>query len=99
MSATATRRDLASSDGHDHEPGPNILGWGNMDHYYGRRIEADGTWTVYNVFTGAPADIAEHIMTGLDKTDATARMLFLNAHNAVRREARRAYNQSAVGSI
>lgn len=99
MYATETLRDRAPSDGHDNESGPSILGWGNMDQHYGRRIEADGTWTVYHVFTGAPADIADHMMTGLDQTDATDRMLFLNAHNAARRGARRAYNQSAIGSI
>lgn len=88
MYSAETQR--APSDGHDHEPEPYILGWGNMDHCYGKRIEANGTWTAYHVFTGAPADIADHVMTGLDKSDATARMLFLNAHNAARREARRA---------
>ena len=27
----------------------------SLDRQYGRRIEADRSWTVYHVFTGAPA--------------------------------------------
>ena len=30
-----------------------------MDHQYGRRIEADRSWTVYHVFTGEPARCRE----------------------------------------
>ena len=57
----------------------------DMNHHYGRRIEPDGSWTVYHVFTGAPADMGSRPMAGLSKTDATARMIILNAHNAKRR--------------
>jgi hypothetical protein len=57
------------------------------DHYYGRRIETDGSWTVYHVFTGATADVGSGPMAGLSKIDATTRMISLNAHNAKRRKA------------
>ena len=59
----------------------------DMNHHYGRRIEPDGSWTIYHVFTGAPADMGSLPMAGLSKTDATARMIILNAHNAKRRKA------------
>jgi hypothetical protein len=59
----------------------------NMHHHYGRRIEPDGSWTVYHVFTGVPADMGSRPMTGLGETDATTTMIILNAHNATRRKA------------
>ena len=59
----------------------------NMNHHYGRRIEPDGSWTIYHVFTGAPADMGSRPMTGLGETDATTTMIILNAHNAQRRKA------------
>jgi hypothetical protein len=59
----------------------------DMNHHYGRRIEPDGSWTVYHVFTGAPADMGSRPMGGLSKTDATTRVIMLNAHNAKRRKA------------
>jgi hypothetical protein len=59
----------------------------NMHHHYGRRIEPDGSWTVYHVFTGVPADMGSRPMAGLGETDATSTMIILNAHNAKRRKA------------
>ena len=47
----------------------------DMNHHYGRRIEPDGSWTVYHVFTGAPADMGSRSMAGLSKTDATTRVI------------------------
>jgi hypothetical protein len=58
----------------------------DMNHHYGRRIEPDGSWTVYHVFTGVPADMGSRPMAGLSETDATTTMIVLNAH-ARRREA------------
>lgn len=49
-----------------------------LDFQYGRRIEADRSWTVYHVFTGTPACLENHEMTGLSKAGATRRMLDLN---------------------
>jgi len=60
---------------------------GDMNHDYGRRIEADRSWTIYHVFSGAPAELANQSMAGLTEADATAKMLFLNAHNVERRKA------------
>ena len=59
----------------------------DMNHDYGRRIEPDGSWTIFHVFTEAPADMGSRSMAGLSKTDATTRMIVLNAHNAKRRKA------------
>ena len=44
----------------------------DMNHHYGRRIEPDGSWTIYHVFTGAPAELEGWSMAGLGETDATA---------------------------
>jgi hypothetical protein len=59
----------------------------DMNHHYGRRIEPDGSWTIYHVFTGAPADMGSRPTAGLSKTEATTRMIILNARNAKRRKA------------
>lgn len=45
---------------------------------YGRRIEIDGSWTVYHVFTGIPVQRAGIPMSGLSHADATSRMLLNN---------------------
>ena len=50
----------------------------SSDHQYGRRIEADRSWTVYHVFTGVPARIGSDVMKGLSRSDATGSMLCLN---------------------
>ena len=53
----------------------------SLDRQYGRRIEADRSWTVYHVFTGVPAHADGQIMTGLSRSDATDGMLSLNGRN------------------
>jgi hypothetical protein len=58
----------------------------DMNHHYGRRVEPDGSWTIYHVFTGAPAELQGWSMAGLSKIDATSRMIILNAHNEKRRK-------------
>lgn len=60
---------------------------GDINHHYGRRREPAGSWTVYHVFTGAPAELEGWSTVGLEETDATATMILLNAHNAKRRKA------------
>jgi len=60
----------------------------NMDHHYGRRVEANRSWTVYHVFTGAPANIGGQTMAGLGRAAATDRMLSMNLRNASRRKER-----------
>jgi hypothetical protein len=47
-------------------------------HQYGRRIEADRSWTVYHVFTGVLAHVGGDAMTGLSHSDATSAMSSLN---------------------
>jgi hypothetical protein len=63
-------------------------GQDSMHHQYGRRIEADRSWTIYHVFTGIPARFGGDAMTGLSRLDATSGMLCLNLRNAERRRER-----------
>lgn len=53
----------------------------NGDHQYGRRVERDGSWSIYHVFTGAPAEIRGVPTTGLTRGCATEGMLSLNRRN------------------
>jgi hypothetical protein len=53
----------------------------SMDYQYGRRIERDGSWSIYHVFTGVPAKIHDHSMIGLSRSFATEGMLSLNRGN------------------
>jgi hypothetical protein len=64
------------------------LGHDSMHHQYGRRIEADRSWTVYHVFTGIPGRFGGDAMTGLSRLDATRGMLRLNLRNVERRRER-----------
>ncbi len=70
----------------EHERGANGLDF--LDPYYGRRIEADRSWTVYHVFTGVPAHACGRTMTGLNRSDATNAMLSLNRNYEGRHEGR-----------
>jgi len=63
-------------------------GHDSMHHQYGRRIEADRSWTIYHVFSGIPARFVGDAMTGLSCLDATSGMLRLNLRNAERRRER-----------
>ena len=63
-------------------------GQDSMHHHYGRRIEADRSWTIYHVFTGIPARFGGDAMTGLSRMDATSGMLRLNLRNAERQRER-----------
>ena len=61
---------------------------GAIDHHYGRRVEMDRSWTVYHVFTGAPAHIEGVAMSGLTRSSATSMMLSLNRRNVLLRRER-----------
>ena len=61
----------------------------SMDHEYGRRIERDGSRSIYHVFTGVPAEIQGYSMTGLSRSNATEGMLSLNRRNEGGRRERR----------
>ena len=54
------------------------------DRQYGRRVEADRSWTVYHVFSGIPAHVDGAVMIGLTRADATQSMLALNLCNTRR---------------
>lgn len=51
---------------------------GGNGHQYGRRIEANRSWTVYHVFTGVPADSNAGATMGLNRAEAMDRMMTLN---------------------
>lgn len=67
---------------------------GGGERQYGRRVEADGTWTVYHVFTGIPAFFNGRLASGLSRGEATFGMIWLNrrneqdrwSHSRIRRE-------------
>ncbi|WP_205853408.1 hypothetical protein [Zhengella mangrovi] len=54
------------------------LGRSSHAELYGRRIEADRSWTIYHVFSGIPAIADGQIMTGLNRSTATSGMIALN---------------------
>ena len=56
------------------------------DEQYGRRIEADRSWTIYHVFTGVPASRGGQEMIGLSHSAATDGMLSLNRRSEGRRK-------------
>jgi hypothetical protein len=58
------------------------------EHLYGRRIEADRSWTVYHVFTGVAARVGDDDLIGLSRSQATSRMMSLNLRNAECRKQR-----------
>jgi len=64
------------------------LGCGLVGRMFGRRIEANRSWTVYHVFTGVPAHVAGQPMVGLSREDATDGMTSLNLHDTGRRNER-----------
>jgi hypothetical protein len=60
------------------------------EHHYGRRVEADRSWTVHRVFTGVPAHIDGVTMSGLARQDATDVMLSLNRRSVLKKQERNA---------
>jgi hypothetical protein len=55
-----------------------------MNDVYGRRIEADRSWTVYHAFTGVPARLDGRALIGLGRAAATDRMRAMNLDNVIR---------------
>lgn len=80
-SAAASAIDVWENEG-------GAPGRDSVDHHYGRRVEADRSWTVYHVFTGVPARVGGNAMIGLSRSDATHGMLSLNHSSAERRKER-----------
>ena len=79
-------RDAWTHPGEENAGGAQACDFGN--HQYGRRVEADHSWTVYYVFTGIPAHVNGASMIGLSRTEATKTMLSLNFCNSGRRKER-----------
>lgn len=59
----------------------------SMHSEYGKRIENDGFWTIYHVFTGSPATIGGDLMQGMNAQDALDQMTRTNSDNSRRRTA------------
>ncbi len=45
---------------------------------YERRLEKNGTWTVFDAFTGHPAEVGSRQTTGMQIADAEEMMRILN---------------------
>lgn len=56
-----------------------------MDHHYGRRVERDGSWSIYHVFTRIPAVVEGGSLAGMSRACATQGMLAMNRRNESRR--------------
>lgn len=81
---TTTRKSLPSLtraiDIWENEGG--ALRLGHVQRQFGRRIEANRRWTVYHVFSGVPASQGSRTLTGMSRSEATSRMISLNANCA-----------------
>ncbi|WP_217577828.1 hypothetical protein [Mesorhizobium sp. GbtcB19] len=76
---------IGAFDGSLHYGG--VFGHDFRDRQYGRRVEADRSWTVYHVFTGIPAHVEGALLVGLTRAQATKNMLDLNRRSAEARKA------------
>jgi hypothetical protein len=83
---TELRRNTVAIATWENEGG--ALGRDLTEHLYGRRVEADRSWTVYHVFSGVAARVGDDDMTGLSRSQATSRMMSLNLRSAERRKQR-----------
>lgn len=57
-----------------------------MKDQYQVRKETDGTWTVFNIFTGWPVIMVEREMTGMKQKDADELAEMLNGLSTKRPE-------------
>lgn len=64
------------------------IGTDSMDHHYGRRVEQDGSWSIYHVFTGVLAVAEGRSLTGMSRSCATQGMLAMNHRSESRRRDR-----------
>jgi hypothetical protein len=77
----ALRASLAAPS---HEPpSPPIVNTAG-GYRYGRRVERNGTWTIYHVFSGIPAEYASWKMVGLNVKTAERALKILNAPASAR---------------
>ncbi len=56
-----------------------------MQQRYDIRREDDGTWTVFDVFTGLPAEVGDELLFGLDMEEADDAVDLLNLADVRRR--------------
>ena len=80
----ATRVELAAEISRQVDDEKSFI-HGSMHSAYGKRVEIDGTWTVYHVFSGVPAEINGRMLDGMSAAEATEYVLRANAGNAKRR--------------
>ncbi|MDI6028725.1 hypothetical protein QBK99_21350 [Corticibacterium sp. UT-5YL-CI-8] len=52
-----------------------------LDNQFGRRVEADRSWTIYHVYSGVPAYFGGRASMRLSLSDATLGMISLNRRN------------------
>jgi len=50
----------------------------NCDDRFGKRIEQNGTWTVFAISTGLPAEVGSRQTTGMQMSDAIEMVELLN---------------------
>ena len=72
----ALRASLAAPSLADNVP-PTLGAAGG--YRFGRRVERNGTWTIYHVFSGVPAEYASWKMVGLNVKTAERALKILNA--------------------
>jgi hypothetical protein len=75
LAAALRRRDSAGG----------VAARDEMHNDYGRRVEQDGSWTIYHVFTGVPAHFGAREMTGMSASESMTMTVQTNAANGLRR--------------
>ena len=79
MSASAPVTDAGYPMPHERpHSGPTPTAPHAGGYRYGKRIELNGTWTIYHVFSGVPAEYAAWKMVGLNVTTAARALRILN---------------------
>ncbi len=84
---SASRRDFMTGAHENWDDEGGAPRQDSMHSEYGRRIETDGSWTIYHVFTGVPATIGGDRMQGMSATAAADHMMKTNSDNSGRRAA------------
>lgn len=74
--AEALRVSITAPHAADAAPRPVATTGG---YRFGRRVESNGTWTIYHVFSGVPAEYASWKMVGLNVKTAERALKILNA--------------------
>lgn len=79
ISSVQVGRESVAIDTWENEGGATVRE--GAHHQFGRRVEMDGSWTIYHVFSGVPAYFGGRASMGLSLSDATLGMISLNRRN------------------